>query len=135
MDIMENVGDPTWTNVALHGPGYSGNTPFAQRRQFPAPTDITGWHVYSMDWTADGFVFKVDDDVFYRPTRAMVEKYGQWAYDNPKYLIVNFALGGAYPRSVNHADTPYVGLPASTVESIKAGKVRMLVDWVRVIKK
>ena len=29
MDIMENVGDPSWTNIALHGPGYSGNTPFS----------------------------------------------------------------------------------------------------------
>src|SRR5262245_5118302 len=32
MDIMENVGDPTWTNFALHGPGYSGNTPLVSRQ-------------------------------------------------------------------------------------------------------
>ena len=76
MDIMENVGDPGWTNVALHGPGYSGNTPFTARRQFPSANDIRGWHVYSMEWTSSGFVFKVDDDAFYKPTREMVEKYG-----------------------------------------------------------
>jgi beta-glucanase (GH16 family) len=134
MDIMENVGDASWTNVALHGPGYSGATPLTKRRPFPAGTDITGWHVYSMDWTTDGFVFKVDDDVFYQVTRAMVEQYGRWAYDNPKYLILNFALGGGYPRSVNHADAPYAGLPGATVELIKADKATMLVDWVRVVK-
>src|SRR4029079_601835 len=96
MDIMENVGDPTWTNVALHGPGYSGNTPLVSRRHFPEGTDITGWHVYSIEWRPDGFVFKVDDDEFYRVPKADVEKYGRWAYDNPKFLILNFALGGQY---------------------------------------
>ena len=28
MDILENVGDPTWTNFAVHGPGYSGDKCF-----------------------------------------------------------------------------------------------------------
>ena len=135
MDIMENVGDPAWTNVALHGPGYSGNTPLVSRRQFPSPTDITGWHIYSMEWSPDGFVFKVDDDAFYRPTRAMVEQYGRWAYDNPKFLILNFALGGQYPQGVNHVTSPYPGLPQATVDLVKAGDVRMLVDWVRVTER
>jgi len=134
MDVMENVGDSSWTNVALHGPGYSGNTPLVARRQFPPANDITGWHIYSMDWRDDGFVFKVDDEPFYRVPKAMVEQYGRWAYDNPKFLILNFALGGQYPQSVNHAATPYPGLPIETVESIKAGRVRMLVDWVRVTR-
>jgi beta-glucanase (GH16 family) len=134
MDIMENVGDPGWTNVALHGPGYSGATPLTARRPFPAAGDITGWHVYSMAWTPTGFVFKVDDDEFYKPTREMVEKYGRWAYDNPKFLILNFALGGQYPQSVNHAGAPYPGLPAETVASIKSNQPMMLVDWVKVEK-
>jgi hypothetical protein len=64
----------------------------------------------------------------------MVEQYGRWAYDNPKFLIVNLALGGAYPQAVNHADTPHVGLPESTVDLIKSGGGQMLVDWVRVTK-
>src|SRR5262245_45087356 len=60
MDIMENVGDPTWTNFALHGPGYSGNTPLVSRQHFSGGGDIAGWHIYSMDWTTDSLVFKVD---------------------------------------------------------------------------
>jgi beta-glucanase (GH16 family) len=134
MDIMENVGEPSWTSAALHGPGYSGATPLVKRRLFPAGTDIAGWHVYSMDWTTDRVVFKVDDEAFYQVTRATVEQYGRWAYDNPKYLILNVALGGSYPRSVNHADTPYAGLPSATVDLIKADRATMLVDWVRVVK-
>jgi beta-glucanase (GH16 family) len=134
IDIMENVGDRTWTNVALHGPGYSGNTPLVARRSFPAPADSTGWHVYSVDWTADGFVFRVDDDAFYRVTRTEVEKYGRWAYDTPKFLILNFALGGQYPQGVNRVTAPYPGLPQSTVDLLKSDNVRMLVDWVRVTR-
>jgi len=134
MDIMENVGDPTWTNFALHGPGYSGNTPLASRQHFTRGGDITGWHVYAMEWTTDALVFTVDGAEEYRVTRAMVERYGAWAYDNPKFLIVNFALGGQYPQSVNKAAEPYVGLPQSTVDVIAADKAVMLVDWVRVTR-
>lgn len=132
LDIMENVGDPSWTNVALHGPGYSGNTPLVARRPFPPPADATGWHVYAVDWTPQGFVFSVDGDAFYRPSRADVERYGAWVYDTPEFLIVNFALGGQYPQSVNRITSPYPGLPQSTVDRLMSGQVRMLVDWVRV---
>jgi beta-glucanase (GH16 family) len=132
IDVMENVGEREWTSAALHGPGYSGNTPLVSRFHFPAGQDATGWHVYAVDWTSDRIVFKVDDAVAYQVRRATVERYGRWAYDNPKYLIVNLALGGEYPAAVNSVKSPYPGLPASTVELIKAGRARVLVDWVRV---
>jgi beta-glucanase (GH16 family) len=132
MDIMENVGDPTWTNFALHGPGYSGNTPLASRQHFKQSGDITGWHIYAMDWTDNSLVFKVDGTEEYRVTRTMVERYGRWAYDNAKFLIVNLAVGGQYPQAVNKTTEPYVGLPQSTVDLIKADKAVMVVDWVRV---
>jgi len=134
IDIMENVGDPAWTNFALHGPGYSGNTPFVSRQHFTHGGDITAWHVYSMDWTAEALVFKVDGDEEYRVTRPMVEGYGRWAYDNPKFLILNLALGGQYPQAVNKVAEPYVGLPQSTVDLIKADSAVMIVDWVRVTR-
>ena len=134
MDIMENVGDPTWTNFALHGPGYSGNTPLVSRQHFTHGGDITGWHVYSMEWSNDALVFKVDGNEEYRVTRPMVEKYGRWAYDNPKFLIVNLALGGQYPQAVTGIAQPYVGLPQSTVDLIANDKALMVVDWVRVTR-
>jgi beta-glucanase (GH16 family) len=134
IDIMENVGDPAWMSVALHGPGYSGNTPLVSRRPLPSGTDVTAWHVYSVDWTPDSFTFKVDDDAFYRPTKAMVEKYGRWAFDNPKFLILNLALGGQFPQGVNKVGAPYPGLAPQTVDLIKSGGGTMLVDWVRVTR-
>jgi beta-glucanase (GH16 family) len=133
IDVMENVGEPAWVSAALHGPGYSGDTPLVNRFQFPTGQAATAWHVYSVHWTPDLIEFRVDEAVTYRVTREMVEKYGRWSYDNPKYLILNLALGGTYPYSVNRADAPYRGLPAGTVDAIKAGRARVLVDWVRVI--
>jgi beta-glucanase (GH16 family) len=134
IDIMEYVGEPDWTSVALHGPRYSGETPLVNKVFFPPDHDATHWHVYAVDWTPNGFVFKVDGVTMYRATRPMIEHYGRWAFDNPKFLILNFALGGAYPLKTNGVKRPYPGLPDSTVRSIKDGKARVLVDWVRVTK-
>jgi hypothetical protein len=64
----------------------------------------------------------------------MVEKYGRWAYDTPKFLIANLALGGTYPQGVNKVTAPYPGLPQATVDLIKADKAVMVVDWVRVTR-
>ena len=134
MDIMENVGDPAWINFALHGPKYSGGSALAKRKYFTAPEGITGWHVYTMRWTTDALVFLVDDREEYRVTRAAVEQRGRWAFDNPKFLIVNQGIGGDYPRAVNVVTAPYKALLQSTVEVIKEGNAVLLVDWIRVTK-
>jgi beta-glucanase (GH16 family) len=134
IDVMETVGDKSWTSNALHGPGYFGNTPLVYRAVFPKGADVTGWHEYSADWTHDSIIFSVDGKVTYTVTRAMVEKYGRWAFDNPKFLILNFALGGGYPNGVNKIKTPYYGISQQTVDKIKAGKAKVLVDWVLVTK-
>ena len=131
---MEYVGETDWVNAAVHGPGYSGETPFVNRLYFTGKTDVTEWHVYTVDWTRDSMLFKVDGVLFYRVTRPMVEHFGRWAFDTPKYLILNFALGGAYPVKVNGIKTPYNGLPAATVDMIRQNQCKMLVDWVRVTK-
>jgi len=134
IDMMETVGDSSWVSHALHGPGYFGNTPLAHREFFPKGTDVTQWHIYSVKWTSDSIIFMVDGKVTYTVTRAMVEHYGRWAYDNPKYIILNFAIGGGYPHGVNKVDAPYYGLSQTSVNKIKAGNTEMLVDWVLVTK-
>ena len=133
-DIMEYVGEKGWTAVAMHGPGYSGETPLVNRFYFDDGTDVTSWHVYSVDRSPDELVFKVDGRPTYRVTRAMVEHYGKWVYDRPQYVILNFALGGVYPSKVNGIEEPYSGLPQATVSRIQRGDIAMYVDWVRVEK-
>lgn len=130
-DIMEYVGERGWTSSAMHGPGYSGNTPLARRFEFPAGEDVTGWHVYSVVRAPDYVAFSVDDREFYRVTRTEVERHGQWRFDRPQYVILNFAVGGAYPHGVNGVQQPYFGLPQATVDLIRNGEPAMEVDWVR----
>jgi beta-glucanase (GH16 family) len=134
IDIMENVGEPDWTGVAIHGPGYFGATPFVNLKYFPQNKDVTAWHIYSVYWTADCLLFKVDGELVYRITRAMVEQFGPWAFDNPKHLLLNCALGGNYPQKINRVKSPYLGMPESTVQLIKEDRAKVLVDWVRVTK-
>ena len=132
IDIMEYVGEKDWTGVALHGPGYSGETPLVNKFFFPEGTDVTDWHVYAVEWTRDAILFEIDGRLTYRITRPMVEHYGEWRFDTPKHVILNFAMGGAYPFKTNGIDKPYNGVPQETVDKVKAGEVAMLVDWVRV---
>lgn len=132
-DIMEYVGEKGWTSAAMHGPGYSGDTPLVQRQSFPAGTDVTQWHVYTVERTPDAVAFSVDDREFYRVTRAQVEKFGAWRFDRPQYIILNFALGGVYPHAVNGIEMPYYGLSQASVDAIKAGNAAMEVDWVRAL--
>jgi len=134
IDIMETVGDSTWISNAMHGPNYFGNTPFAYRDHFPAGVDVTQWHTYAVKWTKDSMIFSVDGKVTYTVTRAMVEHYGRWAFDNPKFILLNFAIGGGYPHGVNNITSPYYGLSQSSVDKIKSGEAKMLVDWVLVTK-
>ena len=131
-DIMEYVGVAGWTSVAMHGPGYSGNTPLSARQDFPAGTDVTDWHEYSVDRKEDELIFFVDDREIYRVTRAQVEAHGPWRFDRPQYVILNFALGGNYPNAVNGITAPYYGMPQETADKIARGEVAMEVDWVRV---
>jgi beta-glucanase (GH16 family) len=132
IDIMENIGNADWTSAAIHGPGYFGNTPIIKRAVFDSNNDITHWHVYAVDWTPDSMIFKIDGKAFYTVTRQMIEHYGPWAFSNNKFVILNMALGGDYPAKVNNTTQPYNGIPQTTVDQIKAGKAKMLVDWVLV---
>lgn len=135
IDIMEYVGEPDWTGVAMHGTGYSGETPLVNKQFFPEGTDVTDWHEYEVDWQADRILFKVDGRVIYRVTRPMVEFYAPWRFDTPQHIILNFAVGGIYPFKTNGIAAPYKGLPQGTVDRIRRGEIAMEVDWVRVFQR
>ncbi|HQV68965.1 MAG TPA: glycoside hydrolase family 16 protein [Thermoflexales bacterium] len=133
IDIMENVGEPDWANAAVHGPGYFGETPFVNRKYFAGADGVAGWHVYSAEISpASELLFRVDDALIYRVTRPMIEHYGAWVFDGPKFLILNFALGGIYPFKTNGVRQPYFGLPQATAQMIQRNQPRMMVDWVKV---
>jgi len=135
IDIMEYVGESDWTCTSVHGPGYSGEAGLTNRKFMSAENDATQWHVYSMTFEKDLIFFEIDGELIYRVTRPMVEFFGKWVFDNQKFLILNFALGGIFPYKTNGVKTPYFGIPESTVKAIQRDEIKLLVDWVKVTTK
>lgn len=117
LDIMENRGSQTnLMSSAVHGPGYSGNTPFAHA----FATVTTDYHAYAVEWDAQSIRFFVDGAQHYQVLRSDVQTRGSWVFDQAFYVIVNLAVGG-------HFD----GDPQS--DSIFPAT--MLVDYVRVYRR
>ncbi|MFJ8820927.1 discoidin domain-containing protein [Streptomyces sp. NPDC102467] len=135
-DIMENIGYGDWTSSALHGAGYSADGNIGALQHYPGGGRADQWHTYGVEWTPTELRFTVDDQVVQRTTRTKLESTrGQWVFGHNQYLILNLALGGAYPAGWNKVTQPYWGLPQSSVDAIARGGVQAEVDWVRVEQK
>ncbi|MEU7049779.1 discoidin domain-containing protein [Streptomyces eurythermus] len=135
-DIMENIGYPDWTSTALHGTGYSADGNIGARQTYPGGGTADQWHTYAVEWTPTALRFFVDDRLVQETTRNKLESTrGQWVFDHHQYVILNLALGGAYPAGWNKVTAPYWGLPQSSVDKVASGGVRAEIDWVRVEQK
>ncbi|QXE34500.1 discoidin domain-containing protein [Streptomyces sp. GMY02] len=135
-DIMENIGYGDWTSTALHGPGYSADGNIGKQQYYPNGGRADQWHTYAVEWLPEGMRFTVDDRVVQETSRQKLESTrGKWVFDHNQYVILNLALGGAYPAGWNKVTQPYWGLPQSSVDRIAQGGIRAEVDWVRVEQK
>lgn len=118
LDVMENRGsEPAQTSSAVHGPGYSGNTPFAHAHALPRGTVSDDFHTFAVEWDSVRVRFFVDDSVHYLVTRSELERRGTSVLDQPFFLILNLAVGGTFDGD----PTSDAIFPAT-----------MLVDYVRV---
>jgi beta-glucanase (GH16 family) len=121
LDIMENKGsDSLRTSSAVHGPGYSGNTPFVHVQPLAHGTIASDFHTFAVEWDSLRMRFFVDDTLHYTVTRSDVQRYGNWVFDQSFFVILNLAVGG-------HFD----GDPASDA----IFPATMLVDYVRVYRR
>ncbi|WP_329207072.1 discoidin domain-containing protein [Streptomyces sp. NBC_00683] len=135
-DIMENIGYGDWTSSALHGPGYSADGNIGKQQTFPNGGRADQWHTYGVEWTPEGMTFTVDDRVVQQTSRQKLESTrGKWVFDHNQYVILNLALGGAYPAGWNKVTQPYWGLPQSSVDRVAQGGIKAEIDWVRVEQK
>ena len=118
LDIMENKGSAASTSSsAIHGPGYSGNTPFAHGNVLSQGTLSSDYHTYAVEWDKDHAQFSVDGFVHYNVTRGEILAFGPSILDQGFFVILNLAVGGNFD-----------GDPKS--DSIFPAT--MLVDYVRV---
>ncbi len=120
IDIMENKGsEPTISSSAIHGPGYSGATPFAHRNRLARGSLTYDFHIFAVEWDSLGAKFYVDDVVHYTVSRNALQRYGRSILGQPFFLILNLAVGGNFD-----GDPQSDGIFPAT----------MLVDYVRVYK-
>jgi beta-glucanase (GH16 family) len=103
LDIMENKGSqPSTTSSAVHGPGYSGDTPFAHSHSLTSGLLADDFHTFAVEWDSVAVRFFVDGTVHYEVTRNEVEHYGSSILNQPFFLMLNLAVGGHFdgdPRS------------------------------------
>ncbi len=99
IDVMENIGrEPGTVHGTVHGPGYSGSNGIGGPYTLPNNQAFSSaYHTFGVQWDANNVVYSVDGTTYFTVTRAMVESHGQWVYDHPFFIILNVAVGGAWP--------------------------------------
>jgi beta-glucanase (GH16 family) len=97
LDIMENKGsEPTISSSAIHGPGYSGNTPFAHRQTVPSGTLSDDYHIFSIEWDATSARFYVDNFLHFGVSSDNLQHYGNPILNQSFFVILNQAVGGHF---------------------------------------
>ncbi len=121
LDIFELAGSrPNVVNGSAHAPGYSGVAALTANYTVESGTFADDYHVFALEWTADGMRWLVDEHVYHQRTKdGMAAINKTWIFDHPFYVIVNLAVGGLYD-----------GDPSSSTQFPS----QMLVDYVKVSK-
>lgn len=124
-----NIGENR-TVSAVHFGDYSpDNDHVAQRTPLPSgalPSD--DFHVYSVEWGEGLIRFLVDDRVHFTVTpddwftaSALAEGNPNAPFDKPFYVMMNLAVGGAWPEREHEKGLAESSIPA-----------QFAIDWVRV---
>ncbi len=118
IDIMEYRGQaPSQVHGAMHGPGYSGATPFHGSYSLGGATFHDGFHTFAVEWTPDRIIWLVDGNSFMSHDVGDLSSGMEWVFDHEFFILLNVAVGGTY-----------VGDPDGSTEFPQT----MVVDYVRV---
>lgn len=96
IDIMEHVGyDPNKVHFNLHSEKYN-HTKGTQRSssyQYTGPHN--DYHIYAIEWFADHIDWYFDNTKTFTVNNDNAG-WESWPFDQPFYLILNFAFGGSW---------------------------------------
>ena len=122
IDIMENIGrEPEKVYGTVHGPGYSGANGISHFYALPAgQTFKDDFHVFALEWDEAEIRWYMDDEPYGVLPKERFSASRPWVFNHPFFLILNVAVGGAWP-----------GYPDET----STFPQQMLVDYVRVYQK
>jgi len=98
IDIMENIGrEPNIVHGTVHGPGYSGGSGIGGGYTLPSGNLADGYHLYAVEWEPTQIRWFIDSTQYFTVTTADLPGGADWVYDHPFFLILNLAVGGAWP--------------------------------------
>jgi beta-glucanase (GH16 family) len=122
IDIMENIGkEPGTVHGTVHGPGYSGDHGIGGPMTLPGGAAVADdFHVFAVECAPESIVWFMDGRQYFSLTPAQLPEKTRWVFNQPKFLLLNLAIGGAWP-----------GYPDAT----STFPQRMIVDYVRIYEK
>lgn len=99
IDVMENIGrEPSTVHGTIHGPGYSGGDAVGRPFRLPANARFADdFHDFALEWEADELRWYVDGVLYSTLTPADLPRGAAWVFDHPFFVILNVAVGGAWP--------------------------------------
>ncbi|GGJ48822.1 carbohydrate binding domain-containing protein [Deinococcus roseus] len=119
IDILETIGkEPYNIHGSLHGPGYyfREGTQFTKTVTLPEPV-ANDYHTYAVEKRPGEVVYFLDGVEYQKVTAKDIPAGTVWVMDQPFFILLNLAIGGAWPGSPDET-TPFPG--------------DMLIDYVRV---
>ena len=120
IDIMENIGrEMSTVHGTLHGPGYSGSDGISGTDMLVSGAYADDFHVFTVAWEPTEIRWYVDGRLYHRASPQRLPAGSAWVFDHPFFLLLNVAVGGAWPGDPNGATT----FPQT-----------MVVDYVRVYR-
>jgi len=120
IDIIENIGrEPAIVHGTMHGPGYSGANGIGGPYNLTTGAFADDYHLYAVEWLPGQITWFVDGQPYFQTTPSSLPTGARWVYDHPFFLLLNLAVGGAWPNDPD----------ATTIFP-----QQMLVDYVRVYK-
>jgi beta-glucanase (GH16 family) len=127
IDIMEHWGNnQNFVQSALHTPSSFGNTVNKGGRVIP--TVSSQFHIYSVDWSAEKMVFKIDNVTHYIYNPA-VKNPSTYPFTDEQYILLNFAIqntiGGSFNQGVFEVDyvRVYQETPLTVVDFADKNKI------------
>ncbi len=95
IDIMEYWGGthPNEIKSTVHTRDYSWKTNNGRGSWFNYDKPWEDFHIYAVEWYYDRLDFYFEDKMFFT-CKKKGEGIGEWPFDAPQYLLINFALSG-----------------------------------------
>lgn len=97
IDIMEYVGfEPDVIHANIHTRKYNHVKKTGKGSRLTVKKPFAEFHVYAIEWSGEKIDFYVDDQKFFSYAKEAGAGEDAWPFDQPHYLILNLAIGGAW---------------------------------------